>query len=124
MVGLVPAFVRAQSAPETAQDVVKRVAAALGVERFPLDHPGTKATGKAIWYGIETDVEFILDGKGRFRLSYGGPVSEVRVFDGVEAWVNDWTGACHHLLLADRDLALMTAWVTSGYWAARPELFE
>jgi len=123
-IGLLQAFACAQVSRDTAEGVVAKVAEALGASRFPVDHPGIHVQGRATHYGIETGEEWTLDGRGRFRLSNGGPLPNVRTFDGTDAWVNDWTGAVHRLVLLDRDISLMSVWLAGGFWAMHPERFE
>jgi hypothetical protein len=110
--------------PVTVETVLARVRTALAVADFPANHSGWQATGKITHPGEEADFDLILDGQGRFRMSAKGLLADIRTFDGTHTWTTDWTGATHQMMLHDRDMALMTAWLCTGFWAVKPELFE
>jgi hypothetical protein len=107
----------------TTDAVLAQVRTALHVAEFPADHPGFKATGKIQRYGSTGETELILDGRGRFRMQSSGPLGEVHAFDGTDVFATDWSGATRHLQLQDRDMSLMSAWLTTHFWAVKPDLF-
>jgi hypothetical protein len=115
---------RAPADAPTVDDVLTKVRSALSVAAFPPDHPGIKATGKITRYGVETDGELIVDGRGRIRMTSSGVLGEVQAFDGADSWATDWSGATRHLQLQDRDVSLMSAALNTSLWAVKPELFE
>lgn len=118
-------FIAAQPQTDalTTESVLTRVRTALNVAEFSADRPGLKATGKIQRYGTTGDTELILDGQGRFRTQSSGPLGEVHAFDGTDLFATDWSGAIRHLQLQDRDMSLMSAWLTTQFWAVKPELF-
>ena len=118
-------FIAAQPQSEalTTEAVLAKVRTALNVAEFPADHPGLKATGKIQRYGTTGDTELILDGRGRFRTQSSGLLGEVHAFDGTDLFATDWSGATRHLQLQDRDMSLMSAWLTTQFWAVKPDLF-
>lgn len=124
--GLLGTMTLAQAPVETltVEELLAKVGPALGVKAFPADHPGIKAVGKIKRYGLECDLELIIDGQGRFRTTSGGILGETEAFDGTQARTLDWCGASHGIQLRDRDYGLLSTWLTTGYWAAKPELFD
>jgi hypothetical protein len=113
-----------QSDALTTESVLAKVRTALNVGEFRSDHPGLKASGKIQRYGTTADAELVLDGRGRFRTQSSGPLGEVHAFDGSDLFATDWSGATRHLQLQDRDMSLMSAWLTTQFWAAKPDLFS
>src|SRR5262249_39221572 len=121
-IGFVPTAAPAEAPSVDA--VLAQVGKAIGVAAFPNDHSGLKATGTIKRYGVEAPLELIIDGRGRFRMTSGGPLGETHIFDGVDAWATDWSGATRRVELQDRDTQLMYAWLCTVYWGVKPELFD
>lgn len=113
-----------EPAAPTVAELLPRIQQALGVPDFPKEHPGVRVKGKLLQYGLEVESEFYLDGQGRFFVSTTGPFAETRTFDGTTAWITDWSRTTRPHELRDRDLSLTGTWLVSGYWAARPDLYE
>jgi hypothetical protein len=111
---LAPAATEAQSAAEA----LTRVRAATGYERLQSHANGLVAEGTARFRGLDSKFAFIFTPDGRFRTEIGGPLGDIRGFDGAVGWEVDWSGMPRILELEDIEVAQFEAWVFSGRWLA------
>lgn len=102
----------------TVADRLTDVRAALGTDAWARHGRGLRVTGPARLLGEEA--EHALDARpdGAFALAVTGPLSTRGGFDGTTCWSVDWAGTPHVLELEDREEALLTTWMITGYWAA------
>jgi len=75
-------------------------------------------SGTAEVRGLPHSARLIVVEDGRFRLDVDGPLGFHITHDGTHTWRQFGGAPAQELQLVERDLALFSAWLTSGYWQA------
>ncbi len=119
---LVAAIARAEP-PLAAADVLAKVRAAVGYDTLA-KLPALELRGTVARYGKTANFHFLALPDGRFLEEISGQLGESSGFDGVTAWVNDWSRATRRVDLQDRELSLAPAWIRSGRWLAPDGPFD
>ncbi|MBL8762416.1 MAG: hypothetical protein JNL50_14065, partial [Phycisphaerae bacterium] len=107
--------VRVIAQPPTADEVVAKVRAALGIELLS----GTKAVkllAKGSYLGAPPEATLVLDATGRFARSVKGPIDMAWTFDAKDVWTRDLGGEVYRAIAGDWRDAIFNAYALSGFF--------
>lgn len=107
--------VRAQAEPPSADEVVAKVRAALGIQQLS-GAKGVKLFAKGSYLGSPTETTLAVDAAGRFARSVQGPIDMVWSFDAKDLWTRDLGGEVYRVLAGDRRDAIFNAYALSGFF--------
>lgn len=75
--------------------------------------------GTAFIHNVKEPFEMKFDSDGRFLMADGLPLPDSQGYDGKTVWYDGPSGVPHTLVLQDKDVYRVMAWVTDGEWASR-----
>ncbi|MCC6970777.1 MAG: aspartyl protease family protein [Phycisphaerales bacterium] len=107
--------VRAQAEPPSADEVVAKVRAALGIQQLS-GAKAVKLLAKGAYLGSPTETTLAVDAAGRFARSVQGPIDMAWSFDAKDLWTRDLGGEVYRVLAGDRRDAIFNAYALSGYF--------
>ncbi|MCC6230591.1 MAG: aspartyl protease family protein [Phycisphaerales bacterium] len=110
-----PAPIRAISQPPTADEIVAKVRAALGISALAGERC-LKLSASGSLLGAPAESSLILDASGRFARHVRGPIEIGSAFDGKEVWTRDLGGEISRANGGDRRDAMFNAYTLSAWY--------
>ncbi len=89
-----------------------------------LPESGWQLQGVHSTFSLDGDYQLLFNTQGHFRETRDGDFRHVTGFDGTHCWENGFTGVPRKLELGERESALASIWLRTGFWAQEDGPFQ